>query len=62
MKEEKFKRLDVHSLDHKIFELRSLQNRRPINPDKFVRIRLTAVRLMIGLLQVDGRSIILLFD
>ena len=62
MKEEKFKRLDVHSLDHKIFELRSLQNRRPINPDQFVRIRLTAVRLMIGLLQVDGRSIILLFD
>ena len=62
MKEEKFKRLDVHSLDHKIFELRSLKNRRPINPDQFVRIRLTAVRLMIGLLQVDGRSIILLFD
>ena len=62
MKEEKFKRLDVHSLDHKIFELRSLQNRRPINPDQFVRIRLTAVRLMIGLLQVDGRSIILIFD
>ena len=62
MKEEKFKRLDVHSLDHKIFELRSLQNRRPINPDQFVRIRLTAVRLMDGLLQVDGRSIILLFD
>ena len=62
MKEEKFKRLDVHSLDHKIFELRSLQNRRPINPDQFVRIRLTAVRLMDGLLQVDGRTIILLFD
>ena len=62
MKEEKFKRLDVHSLDHKIFELRSLQNRRPINPYQFVRIRLTAVRLMDGLLQVDGRTIILLFD
>ena len=62
MKEEKFKRLDVHSLVHKSFELRSLQNRRPINPDQFVRIRLTAVRLMDGLLQVDGRTIILLFD
>ena len=62
MKEEKFKRLDVHSLDHKMFELRSLQNRRPINPDKFVGIRLTSVRLMDSLREVDRRTIILLFD